>query len=100
MATNTKKRQNKKSAKLGEYTVLNPYEFENGDIRFNLRLDEMGVTFYGLRVVAYKKGDFISFPQRKVKTDDGDTYYNHFYINFSDEQQEEIIEAVRDALED
>ena len=89
-----------KAAKLGKYKVKNCFEFDNGDIRFNLELSDYGITLYGLRVVSYKKGDFISFPSRKVTNGIDTDYYNHFYIALSDDQVDEIIEAVHAELDD
>lgn len=55
------------------------------------------LTIYNCRVVAGKRGNFISFPSRKGK--DG-KYYGFVFLKLSDKEQEEIIEAVMEKLDD
>lgn len=55
------------------------------------------LTIYNCRVIAGKRGNFISFPSRKGK--DG-KYYGYVFLKLSDKEQEEIIEAVMEKLDD
>lgn len=81
-----------------EFEVRRAYEFKNGNIAFDLTLN--GITFYGLTVVKGKKGDFISFPQRAVKSGKETNYYNYFWIPLDEDDQADIIEAVSEKLEE
>lgn len=67
-------------------------EWSNG-LTFTLTVDR--VSIYGCRIVSGKNGDFISFPSRKGS--DG-KYYNHAYINLSDEELKVVFDMVRSAL--
>lgn len=62
---------------------------------FNLSFG--GMSFYGLRVVEGRNGDFIAFPERKG-TDA--KYYKHFYIPFSERTSQRIIDAVEEQVGD
>lgn len=55
------------------------------------------LTIYNCRIVAGDRGNFISFPARKGK--DG-KYYGYVFLKLSDKEQEEIIEAVMEKLDD
>jgi DNA-binding cell septation regulator SpoVG len=56
---------------------------------FTLNVD--GASFYGLRVVAGSKGDFISMPQYQGR--DG-KYYDMYRLFLEESDVEKIIEAV------
>lgn len=71
----------------------------NGGISFSLRIEggPVLVEIYGCRLVNGREGEFVAFPQRKGK--DG-RYYKHAYVQLTDDQTDEIVSAVYDALED
>ena len=52
-----------------------------------------GVTIYGCKIVDGKKGEFVAFPSRK--SDKDGKYYNYAWVDFSEEETEQII---KDAL--
>ena len=79
----------------GDWTVIRAHQFDNGNISFDLKIKE--ICFYRLIVVAAKDGhEFISFPQYQSNG----KWYNHFYIPFTNEDQDAIIDAVYDSLDD
>ena len=56
---------------------------------------ELGdVYINGCKIVSGKKGDFIAFPARESEG----KYYNHVFINLTDEQSEAIINAVSEHI--
>lgn len=71
----------------------------NGGISFSLRIEggPLLVEIYGCRIINGRDGEFVAFPQRKGK--DG-RYYKHAYVQLTDDQTDEIVSAVYDALED
>lgn len=71
----------------------------NGGISFSLRIEggPVLVEIYGCRIINGRDGEFVAFPQRKGS--DGH-YYKHAYAQLTDDQTDEIISAVYDALED
>ena len=94
----TKKTNNRKPL---EFTVSHVHEFEeSGNVAFELHVGR--VTIYNMTLIRYAKGDFISFPSRKVpgKKRGEDKYYNYAYISLSDDEQAAIIEAVEAELDD
>lgn len=69
----------------------------NGGITFSLRIEgPITAEIYGCRIESSRNGEFVAFPQRKGK--DGH-YYRHAWLQLSDDQTDEIISAVYDALE-
>ncbi len=69
----------------------------NGGITFSLRIEGViTAEIYGCRIKYSRSGEFVAFPQRKGK--DGQ-YYKHAWLQLSDDQTDEIISAVYDALE-
>lgn len=64
---------------------------------FNLHIKSSigDVTIYGCKVVSVPKGDFISFPSQKGT---GDKYFNHVFVNLSDDISSAIIDAVSDQI--
>ena len=54
-----------------------------------------GITIYGMRVVEWQNGDFLSFPQTKGK--DGE-YYAVCWAKLSDKDQADILKAIEDKL--
>lgn len=71
----------------------------NGGISFSLRIEggPVLVEIYGCRIINGREGEFVAFPQRKGQ--DG-RYYKHAYVQLTDDQTDEIVSAVYDALED
>ena len=55
-----------------------------------------GVTIYGCRIIEGKKGDFIAFPSHKSSKDD--KYYNHVWVDLSDEETEQIVNEAREMI--
>lgn len=94
MATNRKSIKKKAEQEI-TFEIKRAHEFKDGGLTFDIVIN--GVSIYGCNVVAGKKGEFISFPSKKGK--DG-RYYSHAYIALTDEQQDEIINAVAEKLED
>lgn len=95
----TKRTSNRKTPL--EFTVSRVHEFEeSGNVAFELHVGR--VTIYNMAVIRHAKGDFISFPSRKVpgKKRGEDKYYNYAYISLSDDEQAAIIEAVEAELDD
>lgn len=74
-------------------------EWKGGGITFALDLpleDGRQITIYGCRIAASREGsNFIRFPNRKG-TDN--KYYSHAYVELSQDEQDEIIEAVMEEL--
>ena len=69
----------------------------NGGITFSLRIEgPITAEIYGCRIKSSRNGEFVAFPQRKGQ--DG-KYYRHAWLQLSDDQTDEIISAVYDALE-
>lgn len=68
---------------------------KNGDVVF-FTLILNGVSIYNVRISTGKNGDFVSWPQAKGK--DG-KYYNQCYARLSNEDQNEIIDAVQTAID-
>lgn len=56
-----------------------------------------GVSIYGCTLVEGKKGTFVSFPSYKGSND---KYYNHAWVELSDDDIEMIETLVSDALEE
>ena len=70
----------------------------NGGITFSLRIEgPITAEIYGCRIKSSRNGEFVAFPQRKGR--DGQ-YYKHAWLQLSDDQTDEIISAVYDALEE
>ena len=99
MAKQNIKKNEKKAAPI-QWAVNYCKQWKDGGISFALELEvaeDRKLTIYGCRIVDSKKGNFISFPSRKGS--DGN-YYSHAYIQLTQEEQDEIIEAVMDALDE
>lgn len=95
-----KKEEEKKYFDLGEYgkdwTVSNCRKLEWGTF-FTLKME--GLQLYNLRVVPAGENypAFIAMPEDKGK--DGD-YYKRFSLYLSDEDTEEVLDAVKTELKD
>lgn len=94
MAIKTKKEETPKDH---EIEVTRATAFKNGNIGFDMIVND--VKIYGCIYVQgkNKKGEdyaFVSFPSRKA--DDGN-YYNHAYVKLS-EKDEETIEKALEAM--
>ena len=100
MAKQTKNTHAKKEAPIN-WSVTNARQWKDGGITFALNIEAAEgreLTIYGCRIAAGKKGDnFISFPSRKGT--DG-KYYSHAYLRLTQDEQDEIIDAVMDALDE
>ena len=69
----------------------------NGGITFSLRIEgPITAEIYGCRIKNSRNGEFVAFPQRKGSNGQ---YYKHAWMQLSDDQTDEIISAVYDALE-
>lgn len=85
-------KENKKEAR--QFKVTKAYQFENGNIAFNIQIDD--ITIYDCILVKkkkVKKGEseyFVSFPQKKVKED----YFSIVYTVLSVEEEEDIINQI------
>lgn len=91
----TKEERKNYSLKDVEWSVKRAHAFDNGNISFDLQLEE--ITLYRLIVVKAKDGhEFISFPQYQSNG----RWYNYFYIPFTNEDQDAIIDKVYDSLDD
>ena len=100
-AGNSKRESKKKAEKIffnmkdHEVKVLSAHQFDNGNISFDLQIDE--IKIYRLTVVRTKDDtEFISFPSYQS----GDKYYNYAFVPFTDEDQDAIIDMVYDSLDD
>lgn len=94
MAIKTKKEETPKDH---EIEVTRATAFKNGNIGFDMIVND--VKIYGCIYVQgkNKKGEdyaFVSFPSRKA--DDGN-YYNHAYVKLS-EKDEDTIEKALEAM--
>lgn len=79
---------------LGEnWSVKNCRKVKKMGTLFTLCID--GAYFPNLRIVEYKKGDFIGMPSKQGK--DGN-YYDDFTLYLSPEDTEAVIEAVEENL--
>lgn len=67
------------------------YALNKKDSMYFFTLVYNDVQIYSCKVVDGKKGMFISFPSEKAK--DG-KFYNHAWVDLSDEEREYIIEEV------
>ena len=96
---NKKNEKNEKKAPIN-WAINYCKQWKDGGITFALKLEVAegrDITIYGCRIVDSKQGNFISFPSRKGT--DG-KYYSHANIQLTQEEQDEIIEAVMDALDE
>jgi len=86
-------KKNSNVTKVDNFRIIRVFMFETGDVTFDLEVN--GISLYGLKVVEYKDGDFIGFPQRKGKNG---KYYYICWAKFSEDDTKAIIEAVEKAL--
>ena len=78
-----------------KWSIRRAHQFDNGNISFDLQLG--AITLYRLIVVKAKDDhEFISFPQYQTNG----KWYNYYYIPFTDEDQDAIIDAVYDSIDD
>lgn len=78
--------------------IIRAYEYEDGDVSFDAEIN--GFVFYGLTLVRYKKGDFISEPSFKVGKRKKEKWLKHYWLNLSDMANDIVIEAVEQVLEE
>lgn len=96
----TKGKNTQKAAAPITWSVSNMRAWDDGGVTFALNLEVASkrvVTIYGCRIVEGKEGSFISFPSRKGK--DG-KFYSHAYLRLTQEEQDEIIQAALEGLEE
>lgn len=83
----------KNAEKVRDFEVLRTKMWDNGGVSADLKIN--GVSIYGVRVVEGKKGDFLSFPQRKGS--DG-KYYHIAYFPLCEEDQRAILSEIERKL--
>ena len=101
--TNTKgsnargsKAKERETIEVISYNIKRAVECRNGAILFDLELN--GVCIYGCHIaVSRDDKEFIGFPSRKGN--DG-KYYSVAYASLSDDDTADILDSVRDALEE
>lgn len=98
MARAAKKTQEIKRNDFDAAVVTRAYEFEDGNISFDMCLD--GVYYYQLTLVKYKKSYFVSEPQHKIGKGKKEKWLKYYWLNLSDEATEMITDAVLDFLND
>lgn len=76
------------------FKVKRAHEFPNGNVSFDFEID--GISFYRSIVVKGKEGDFVSFPSYESNG----KYYHYYFIKLTDEEQNALIDAVYDSLDD
>ena len=77
------------------YNIKRAIECRNGAILFDLELN--GVCIYGCHIAESRDGnEFIGFPSRKGN--DG-KYYSVAWASLSEDDTADILDSVRDALE-
>lgn len=74
--------------------VTRAVAFKNGGAGFEMEVN--GVKIYNCTVIEGKKGDFVSFPQRKGN--DG-KYYSYAYFPMDEDMQADIIAQVEKLLD-
>lgn len=87
--TRTRKRETGRTFK-----VKRAYEFSNGNINFDFEYE--GTTFYRSTVVKGKKEDFVSFPSYEYNG----KYYKYYFIDLTEDEQNALIDAVYDCLDE
>lgn len=83
-----------------KWSVSNMRAWDDGGVTFALNLEVASkrlVTIYGCRIAEGKEGSFINFPSRKGKNG---KYYSHAYFRLTQEEQDEIIQAALEGLEE
>lgn len=99
---NTKKAEETKEVKQLEITVKRAKDFSDDEkTSIACDLEVNGVTIYNCWYREGKKKDgsdyaLISFPSRKDEKTD--KYYNHAYVNFSDEDIENIAAQIEQLI--
>lgn len=82
-----KDEQEKSFIKVDSFEIVRAKDTDYG-IAFDATIN--GITFYGMFVKLGSNGDFISFPSRKYE----DKHYRHYYIPFTEEDANKIMDAV------
>lgn len=95
MARATKKQETNAVA-IESISIKRVYEYEDGNVAFDAEIN--GFTFYGLTLVRYKKGDFISEPSFKIGKGKKEKWLKHYYLNLDELATTMVIEAVEQAL--
>lgn len=92
--TTKKAADERKNIVVDSFEIRRAHEFKNGNISFDMTLN--GIKFYSAVVVKGSKGDFISWPQRKVEED----YFSYYWIPLDQKDIDTIIDAVYDKLDE
>ena len=101
----SKNRNTKTERKAHIMVVKRAFEFENGNVAFDLEIDSW-ITIYNMTLVALhenkKKPDeitgyFISFPQHKDKEGN---YWSYAYFKIIEPEQEVIEEQIEHLLQE
>lgn len=92
-----KKKKENKEREVHQMTVKRAYEFDNGNVAFDLEIDGW-LTIYNMTMV-HKKNDeyFVSFPQHKDK--DGN-YWSYAYFKIVEAEQDMIEEQIEHLLDE
>lgn len=83
-----------------EIEVTRAHQYANKKTKKETTFFDMkvnGVSIYGCTLVEGKNGTFVSFPSYKGSND---KYYNHAWVELSDDDIELIETLVSDALEE
>lgn len=83
-----------------EIEVTRAHQYANKKTKKETTFFDMkvnGVSIYGCTLVEGKNGTFVSFPSYKGSND---KYYNHAWVELSDDDIELIETLVADALEE
>ena len=95
---NTKgsKAKERETIEVINYNIKRAIECKNGAILFDLELN--GVCIYGCHIAESRDGnEFIGFPSRKGNDD---KYYYVAWAPLSEDDTADILDSVRDALEE
>lgn len=101
----SKSKKTSKEREAHNMTVKRAYEFENGNVAFDLEIDGW-ITIYNMTLVALHEnktkkdeitGYFISFPQHKDKEGN---YWSYAYFKIIQPEQDMIEEQIEHLLEE
>lgn len=85
-----------RTIEISDVVITRAKEGTRGVVFFDMILN--GVSVYGMKVVAGKDGDFISWPSEKAKN--GDKYYNFAWAPLTEDQEKGILMKVQDKLDE
>ena len=87
----------KRTIEINDVVITRAKEGTRGVVFFDMILN--GVSVYGMKVVAGKNGDFISWPSYQDKNDP-EKYYNHAWAPLSEDQAKGLMMKVQDKLDE